>query len=638
MLQNIGDKLKSNRWIAGVILGGLALLFAVWGAYGVVNISFGTANYGLKVNGERITTDTLNRAWQQRLSQYSQALNGNELGDAQKAILQQQLIEEYIRDTVLRQRAEDSGLRASEAQVLAAYQSETAFQVDGKFNAAAARTMLAQAGMTPETFEANQRQDLAVGQLTEGVQLSDFLTPAELQRIYALENETREVRFALLPADKYAASVKIDDARIKSWYDAHQGDYMSPESVHLKYAELTLDGIASQISVTPEGLQAYYDKNKDKYSDAEKRHAHHILITVADPKDAKADAAAQAKAQQVLADAKSGKDFAELAKKYSADPGTASQGGDLGWAEKSAYVGAFADALFGMQAGQIIGPVKTQYGYHIIKLDEVRPAHVKTLDEARSEIETAYRRDQATQLFGDREEQLQQKLENGGNLDLDALAKEFDLQTGEVAEFTRSNGGAPLGSKPDLIQAVFGDTSGGKLGGPVALSDDQLVVYKVLEHHAPAPQSIASVHDEIVAAIRKSDSTAAAKAAADDTLKQLQAGTSFDALSKTLGVTVAPAMFYGRSDPQLPVQVREAAFALPTPKDKPQYKALALDDGGAVVVAVSAVKAGTAGANAKNDEQLETAYLKRNRQDDLVAYLQALQQAATVKRNPDLFQ
>ena len=188
MLQNIGDKLKSQRWLATLILGLLALIFAAWGAYGIVNVSFAPQDYGLKINGERVSTETLNRSWQERQAQYAQALNGATLNPLQIKMMQHQLVDEFVRETVLRQRAQADGYRASNAQVIAAYQSERAFQVDGKFSAQAAETMLAQAGMTPESYEAERRQALQIQQLTEGIQLSDFLTASELNRIYALEN------------------------------------------------------------------------------------------------------------------------------------------------------------------------------------------------------------------------------------------------------------------------------------------------------------------------------------------------------------------------------------------------------------------------------------------------------------------
>jgi peptidyl-prolyl cis-trans isomerase D len=639
MLQNLGDKLKGQRWLATLVLGLLAVVFAIWGAYGIVNISFGTPDYGLKVNGERISADTLNRAWQERQAQYQQALNGAEMDEAQKSLLQQQLLDEYVREALLRQRAQQDGYRATGAMVAEAVRSEPAFQIDGKYDPRVAKVMLAQIGMSEDSYLSERRQAIEVGQLTQAIELSDFMTPSELDRIYALENEQRQLRYALLPPEHFLAGVKLDDARIKSWYDSHQSDYMTPDSAQLRYAELDLNAIAAQIKVTPEALQAYYDKNKSRYQESEKRHAHHILIAVAAPQDAKADAAALAKAREVEAELKAGKDFGDLARKYSADPGSASQGGDLGWAEKSAYVTPFADALFSMQPGQISDPVKTQFGYHIIKLDEVRPAHVRTLADAHEQIEAEYRRDQAAEIFGDRQEQLQQKLERDPGADLDSLAKQFNLQTGEVADFTRSSGGAPLGNKPELLHEVFSDdVLGGKLGGPVALADDRLVIFKVLAHHAPAPQPLASVKDEVVAAIRKSESMAAAKAAADEAVKRLQGGASFDEVAKGLGVTAAPAAFVGRSDPQLPVQVRQAAFSAPRPGAQPVYRALAMDNGGAAIVAVLTVKPGSAGTNRQNDEALIDEYIKRDREGEMTAFQQELQRRASVKRNPTIFQ
>jgi peptidyl-prolyl cis-trans isomerase D len=638
MLQNISDKLKNQRWLATLLLGLLALIFAAWGAYGIVNISFAPQDYALKINGERIGTEALNRAWQERQAQYAQALKGAALSPAQTRALQQQLIDEYIRQTALRQRAQASGYRASKEQLLAAWQSERAFQVDGKFSPQAARTMLAQVGMTPEAFEAERRQSLQISQLTEGIQLSDFLTGAELNRVYALENEQREIRFALLPVERYTAA-KIDDAQIKAWYESHPGDYMSPESVRLQYAQLSLDAVAAQVNVKDEDLQAYYEQNKSRYSEKEKRHAHHILISIDDAKDPKSDAASLAKAQQVLAQLKAGKDFGELARKYSADPGSAAQGGDLGWAEQNAYVAPFADALFHMQPGQISDPVKTQYGYHIIRVDEIRPAHVLSLSDGRAKIEADYRRAQAAEIFGDREEQLQQKLEQGSTSDLPTLASEFGLQLGEIKEFTRA-GAAPLGGKPELAQAVFSEEAlaGNRIGGPVALGEDRLVIFKDLEHHAPTPQPLANVRDEVIAAVRKTTSTNAAKSAADQAVKQLDGGADFDAVVKGLGVTAAAAAFVSRDDPQLPAQVREAAFVAPHPTAKPEYRALALDNGGAALLMINAVRAGAAGANPKNDEQLAMQYKDRDREGDLNAYLLELQNRASVKRNPNIFQ
>jgi peptidyl-prolyl cis-trans isomerase D len=639
MLQDLGDKLKSQRWLATIVLGSLALIFAIWGAYGVVNLSFGAPDYALKVNGERISNETVNRAWQERQAQYQQMLNGSEMPDEMKHSIQQKLLDEFIRSALLRQRAEEGGYRATPQQIANYMETEPAFQLNGKYDPRAAAMAIAQTGLSDKAFIDEHGKSIAVEQLNEAIGNSEFMTPQELEQAYALENEQREVRFAVLPADHFAGAVKIDDAKIKAWYDAHTADYLTPESVRLKYAELRLDQLTPQVTVKPEDLQAYYEKVKDRYSEPEKRHAHHILVAIGDPKDAKADAAALAKAGQIEADLKGGKDFAELAKKYSADPGSAAQGGDLGWADKSAFVGPFADALFSMQPGQISDPVKTEFGYHIIRLDEVRPAHVRSFDEVRAELETEYRRDQAGELFGDRQEQLQQRLESG-SADLDAVAKQFDMPTGEIQDFTRTKGAAPLGGSPALLGEVFSDSalSGDKVAGPVAIADDHLVIFKVLEHRAPAPQPLASVRDEIIAAIKKSESTAAAKAAADNAVKELDSGTPFDQVAKTLGVTAAPPKLIGRNDPQIPAQVRQEAFQAPHPNGKPVDRAVALDDGGAAVLAVSEVKPGAAGANPQNDAQLMAQFVHRDGSGVINAYLQELQRRASIKRNPTIFE
>src|SRR5258706_3801020 len=411
MLQNIGDTLKGQGWLAILLLGLLILVFALWGAYGIVDLSFGTPSYGLKVNGEEVPGTLLQNAWQEQQSKYQQQLKAD-MPPAMRARLHDQLLDQYVRKTLVRQRATERGFRVNDEAVAAAYQHETAFQVGGKFDAMAARGMLAQIGMTPAGYEKQLRNSLQVGQLEQSLQIGDFMTNTEMARAFALENEQREVRYALLPLAGFAAAVKVDDARAQAWYDAHVEDYQTPDSVRLQYAELRLDTIAAALTVDPADLDAWYQQNQSRYVEAEKRRARHILITVGGAKDGAADAAALAKAQQVLKEVRAGGDFAALAKKYSQDPGSAREGGDLGWALRGAYVQAFSDKLFAMKAGEISEPVKTQFGYHIIKLDEVQPQHARTLGDARSQIEGDYRRERASDVFGDRQDRLQQKLES----------------------------------------------------------------------------------------------------------------------------------------------------------------------------------------------------------------------------------
>ena len=340
----------------------------------------------------------------------------------------------------------------------------------------------------------------------------------------------------------------------------------------------------------------------------------------------------------MLAQAKSGKDFGELAKQYSQDPGSAQNGGDLGWAERTAFVKPFADALFGMKVGEIAGPVKTQYGYHIIRLDEVQAGKGKSFEEARPELEAQVRRAHATDRFGEIQEQLQAKLAEPG-ADLGALAQQYNLQQGEVKDFAKGAGGAPLGAAPQLQELLFGEPplGTGKLAGPVLLGDDRLVVFKVLEHRAAAPKPLAEVRESILAAIAKEQGTQAALSAAQHARDELLKGSSFDAIATELKVSADPAHFIGRNDPSVPAQIREAAFAVPRPTGKPEFRALTLNDGGAALIAVSAVRTAAA------DENEAQAGRARQESEQLgtgaaLAYVDEVRRTASVRKNPKAFE
>jgi len=637
MLQRIGDALKgregsTRKWITYLIVGVLSFVFAAWGAYGIVNLNFGGSNYAAEANGSKIPIEDARNAWLRQQSMWQQRLGGSELPAPLRTRLQDQVLESLIRRALLTERSHDLGYRVSDAALREAVHSEPAFQLDGAYSAEVAKAALAQAGISVDTYQQQLRTDLQQLQLEGGIRASDFLTPAELTRLTDLEDQQREVRYLTLPADRFHSAPVTDDA-VQAYYKEHQAQYMNPESVHLQFAELRLETLAAQQQqLSDADLRAAYEKEKSRLEVPEKRHARHILITGKD------DAAALAQAQQVLAQAKAGKDFGALAKQYSQDPGSAQNGGDLGWAERSAFVKPFADALFAMKAGEITGPVKTQFGYHIIRLDEIQASKGKSFEEARPELEAQVRRARATDRFGEIQEQLQAKLAEPG-ADLAALAQQFTLQQGEVKEFVKGVGGAPLGAAPQLQQLLFGDPPLGtdKIAGPVLLGDDRLAIFRVLEHRASAPKPLAEVRESIVAAITKEQGTQAALSAAERARDDLLKGSSFDAVATQLKVSADPAHFIGRNDPSVPAQIRDAAFAVPRPAGKPEFRAVTLNDGGAALIAVSAVR--TAAAH-DNEGQATRALQETERLGTgaTMAYVDEVRRTASVRKNPKAFE
>jgi peptidyl-prolyl cis-trans isomerase D len=632
MLQSIGDRLKGHRWLAYVVLGPLVLIFAAWGAYGIVNLNVGVTNYAAEAEGAKISLEDARNAWLRQQTEWQQRLGGTDIPLEIRARLQDQVLESLIRNALIARRTAKLGYRIGHAELLAAVHNEPAFQIAGQYSPEAARDALARAGISPDTFQRELRSELRSNQLETAIRASEFVTPAEYARFRDLEDQEREVRYVVLPADKFPGA-PVDDAAVEAYYRAHQGEYLTPESVHLQYAELALATLEAQVTVSDEDLKAQYEKDKARLGVPEKRRARHILITGKD------DAAALKEAQDVLAQLKAGKDFGELARKYSKDPGSARNGGELGWAERSAYVKPFADALFALKVGEIAGPVKTQFGYHIIQLEEIQAGKTKTFEEARPQLESELRRDRATDRFGDIQEQLQGKLAQG-NADLNSLAQEFKLQTGDIPRYLRGAGAPPLGAGQPLQDLLFGDTplAIGHVGGPVLLGNEALAVVKVLEHRKPAPRPLAEVRETIVSAIRKERGTEAAVKAAEAARARLLAGASFDAVTESLGLKADPAHFVGRTDPSIPGEIRTAVFTAPRPVATPVYEAVKLSTGGAALFALTRVRTGGPAETPQQQLDREMQQAGRDAGSDVMAYVAEVRRTADVRKNPKAFE
>ena len=633
MLQKITDTIDTHKWLWYSILGALALVFAAWGAYGIVNLNFSTSSYAAEAGGQTISLDQARNAWLRAQGQLQEQYGGNIPPAVQKST-QDQVLEGLITDTLISEHSEKLGYRVGDAELIAAIREEPAFQVAGQYSPDAAKEILAQSRLTIDQYKDEKRSDLRRVQLLGGIVTSEFVTPTEAARAQALRDEEREVQYAIVPADRYKSDAPIDAAAIDAYYKAHQADYLVPESVDLRYAQLTLAQVAGTQTVSDADVQAAYEKQKNRFVLPERRQASHILIPFG-----KDPAAALKQANQVLALAKSGQDFAALAKKYSQDPGSAKNGGSLGWIDRSGFVAPFADALFGIKSvGEIVGPVKSQYGYHIIRLDGIQPGRTKTLAEARPELEAQLKQSAATNRFGDIEDSLQNRLQDPG-VTLASLAKEFNLTTGEVPEFLQGKGGAPLGEAKPLQSMVFGSSAiaANTLGGPVILGNDRMAIFEIAARHPPHVKPLTEVRDSIVAALQKQRETDAALAAANTARTQLQSGTSFAQIGKDLKVAVDPAKFVGRGDPSVPAEILSVAFDAPKPVQGPVYQTVTLQNGGAALVAVTKIRSG-AQTNKYLEQALQQQEVQRNGDAAARGYVAQLRATSKVSKNPDAFQ
>jgi peptidyl-prolyl cis-trans isomerase D len=631
MLQQIRDKITG--WVAGVFIGVIAIVFIFWG----IQFEGAGSTSAAQVNGESIPVPLVRRAWQNRLSEL-QRTTRDELPAELVASEQKLLLEQFIRREVLLQHAAELGYRVSDEQLARALQEIPALQVDGRFSRDRYAALLQQQGRSEAEFEDEFRRDLELSQLRNGMLISTFVTPSELSRRVALEDESREVDFLLLPASRFAAEVSVPPERVAGYYEEHKAEFMTEETVALQYLELRLADIASEVEVTDQELREYYEQiAQERFVAPERRRASHILIESGDD-----DAAAQAQAEDLLKQLQQGADFAALARENSDDPGSKEQGGDLGWATRESYVAPFADALFdpSLKPGELRGPVRTQFGYHLIRLEEVEDAHQRSFDEVRDELEIDFRNDRAQAIFYERSQELADEAFSALT-ELETVAQKTGLDLRTAERFTR-NGGDPFGSERKVIEAAFSrDVLDDRQNSPaLSLGDDRVVVLRVTDHQLPEQRSLDSVRGAIEAELGMQAALEAAEAEGRALVARLDQGESLAEVAESLGLETGGRTSVRRSA-ALPPELVSGIFAAPRPADGARstgVATLASDD--VAVFAVYAVRPGALDA----PEQLAMLGERARRASAVAAasefdaYLGELERTAEIKTNPKLWE
>jgi peptidyl-prolyl cis-trans isomerase D len=630
MLQQIRDKITG--WFATVFLGAIAVVFVFWG----IRFESGTSSYAAKVNGESIPVELVRQAWQQRQTELQQRTR-DELPEAVVKSEQKQLLDEFVNREVLIQHVNAMGYRVSDAQVAAQIEAIPALQVDGKFSRDRYAVLLRQEGRTEGQFEQQFRRDLELDQLRGGIGISAFVTRGELGRRLALEGETRRVDYYTIASAPFAAGITPTPAGVQAYYDQHKASYTTPEKVSLQYVALKASDVAAGIQVTDAALHDYYaEVASERYMQPERRRARHILV-----EEGKDDAAAKAKAESIYQRAKAGEDFAKLAEENSDDPGSKAQGGELGWATRESYVPAFADALFSMKKGEIRGPVKTQFGYHVIELEDVEPAHQRSFEEVRPELEADYRNEKSQSIFYEKSQQLADDA-FAALTELDSVAKKDGLELKTVDGFTRKGGG-PFDANRKVIDAVFSDeVLQERQNSPaIDVSDGEVVVLRVTDHTPATQRPLDEVRPEIEAALRQEGARRAAEAAALVDAGKVSAGTPLAELAQAAGVKPAGEATVGRTSDAIPAALRTAMFKVARPAPgKASGGAAVLESGDVAVFAVTSVQPGTAPTgDAAAVELAQTMQRAANAAAlaEFTAYRTELERTAKVKLNPNVF-
>src|SRR5688572_2411682 len=583
MLQRIHDSL--GKWIVVIVLGLIAASFIFW------NVDFGLtgATFAAKVNGEEIPLLEFDRALQDRQNQYQQIYR-TELPEEVRRDLRRVVIEGLVQDTALKQRVEDQGYRASNERVTQAVRDIAAFQIDGQFSFQNYQALLANRGYTPAGFEALQREALEVGDLQMGIANSSFLTPAELRRYIELYNQTREVAYALFELDRFNANVTIDDAAIQSRYENDQASYQTTETVDLEYIELALADVAANVEVTEEQLRAAYEQERERFETAEQRHARHILIEVEEGQED----AARSRAESILARVRGGEDFAAVASEVTADAGTKAQGGDLGLITRGMLVGPFEDALFAMQTGEVSEPVRSEFGFHIIRLDDIRAGEVQPFEAVREELASETKTREAESEFYDRANELGEEAFDAYD-DLAAVAAASGLPIKTLMGFPRTGDPVAFENSAAVVQAAFAEeiVDSGRNTELIELAEDQVIVLRVTAHQLPTTKPLDEVREQIREELVRERAQVLAEEAAIAFLADIERGGDPAENAAARGGVWNPAMSVTRTDAAVPTEVLSAAFGMPkTDEAAPQRDVVALANGGQAVIVLTGVEAG----------------------------------------------
>ncbi len=582
------DFITKHKRIVQLILALITLPFAFFG----VDYYFrqgGAALDVATVGGEKITQAEFNSAIAEQQERMRGQLGANydptmfDNPEVRFSVLEQVIDRRLMQDKAARE-----SFRVSDQQLQQIIGQLPAFQEDGKFSSERYKQLLAGQNMTPAGFEERMRQDMLLAPLTEPIAFGNIVARASGDRFLGLLEQKREVAAAAVDPEQFVAAVKIDDAALKAYYDANTSAFQTPELASIEYLAITQDSLAAQAPLDPAEVKAQYDANLSVYAKGEERDASHILIAAKSDAKPEERAAALKKAEDLTAQVKANPArFGELAKQFSQDPGSAAQGGNLGSFTRGNMVKPFDDAVFGMKVGDVAGPVETDFGYHVIKLNAISAAKARPFDEVKAQIEADLKRQKAAQKFAAAAEQFQNLVyEQADSLQGAAKALGLTVQTSPL--ITRAQAQALARGSAKFVQALFSPESiqGRRNTEAIEVGPNALMAGRILDYKPVAVRPYADVQEDIRKQLTRKTAADMAQKAGQEKLALLEQGKT----DKDAGVTFAPAVTLTRREVQPGFSPNAVARIFQVdPSKLPQYVGATNERGGFSLYRVSKV-------------------------------------------------
>ena len=533
MLQAINDRIKGWLGIAIVILIGLP--FALWGIGSYLDDT--GPRYAAKVNDSEISANEFERAVSM---QRQQLQNQNGGAPVDEKALREDTLKILINQRLLEEVTYNEGYRISDT--ILSERIKQLFTVDGIFDRERFEAVVASNGMNVPMYENSLRNELRLQQMQSAIVNSAFVTRQQVSQLAALDQQTRDISVLTFSIEHFSTAAKPTEEEIKQFYEANMQRFMRPEKIKVDYVEVTSDSLAQAVEIDEEQIQKMYQQYVDAVSGREERKARHILI-----QSSEAPAAAKEKIELLAKQLEQGADFSELAKEHSEDTGSASEGGDLGWVALGDMVKPFEQALFEMQKGTVSGVVETQFGYHLIKLDDVRGETIESIEVKRYEFEDELKKDAIASIFYDISERLAAlAYENPDNLDV--VVEDLGLKVKTTGYFSRFDGtGIAENEKVRNIAYSALVLEQGSNSDIIEINPDHVVVIRLNEHVPATAIPLAEVSSKIENILRLQKGYEQTRAAALEVKTRMEAGESIDSV-KADGIDVVAVNGLGRKD------------------------------------------------------------------------------------------
>ncbi len=622
MLDSI-RKNAADSLVLKVLFGIIALVFIF---FYVGTGGFSQLEVVAQVNDTIVTKRDFDRTYANLANFYRNAAPNNPPSATQ---LGQQAFDQMVNSELLVQEAASLGLEVDAQELRDSIASLPDFQIDGRFNKSRYLEALQLNGLKPSDFESQQERQLLAGKVLEIIQAGVHVTETEIEDHFRFENDSVKIRFIKVPRSEFIDSVSFTEPDLDDFYGENKEQFREPERTSIRYMAFRPEAFENQIVPSDEDLQIQYDSQRSKYDIGEQVRARHILLKMSPDATDEEKEARRKEAIDIRKRAVEGEDFGDLAKEFSEDS-TASAGGDLGFFARGVMTGAFEEASFALEPGAISDLVETQFGLHIIKLEEKIPARTKSLDEVRDEVRQTIQKRESRKFTLQRVEEAFEKVLDGATFA--EIASEYSVSVEESSAFARNEAIAGLGRQPKIAEAAFAVDKNEV--GEIMNLDNGYMIFEVTDRIPSSVPPLADIRDAVTAKLREARAGEAAMARAQELLTALQSAPDIDVLAESEGVEVEESGEVGRFGGYIPnlgnaPDLKTAAFNL---SDTNPVAPKAYSVGGDAVVAVLGERVPAKPEELESNKDRLTERLRAQREATVVAeFIQGLRDRSTIQ-------